>query len=64
MRANNSVFPKYIKLLAAMLTEWIDNPPPLSRFDLFKENVTQTVFNLISLKKAYCLLIRKIKYYQ
>ena len=48
-----------MKLIAAIPTEWLDNPPPLGNFGFFKENVTQTIINLTSSKKAYRLLIRK-----
>ena len=28
MRANNNAFMKYIKIIAAIPIEWLDNPPP------------------------------------
>ena len=59
MRANNNVFIKYIKLIAAIPTKWIQNLLFISTFDCFKNNATQMIFTLRSCKKAYCLLIEK-----
>ena len=61
MRANNNAFIKYIKLIAAIPTKWIQNLSLTSNFDCFKNKVTQIVFTLTSCKKAYCLLIEKTK---
>ena len=61
MQANNNGFIKYIKLIAAIPTTWIQNLSLTSNFDCFKTNVTQIVFTLTSCKKAYCLLIEKTK---
>ena len=61
MRANNNAFIKYIKLIAAIPTKWIQNLSLTSNFDCFKNNVTQIVFTLTTCKKAYCLLIEKTK---
>ena len=59
MRVNNNVFIKYIKLIAAIPTKWIQNLFFASAFNCFKNNATQIVFILTSCKKAYCLLIEK-----
>ena len=48
MRANNNAFINYIKLISAISTECLNNAPPLSSFDSFKENVTKTIINLTS----------------
>ena len=65
MRANNNVFIKYIKLIAAIPTKWIQNLFLTSNFDCFEYNATQIVFTLTNWKKAYCFLIeKKLKYYQ
>ena len=61
MRANNNAVIKYIKLIAAIPTKWIQNLSLTSNFDCFKNNVTQIVFTLTTCKKAYCLLIEKNK---
>ena len=61
MRANNNAFIKYIKLIAAILTKWIQNLSLTSNFDCFKNNVTQYVFTLRTCKKAYYVLIEKTK---
>ena len=61
MRANNNVFIKYIKLIAAIPTKCIQNLCLTSNFDCFKYNVTPIVFSLTTCKKAYCLLIEKTK---
>ena len=61
MRANNNVFIKYIKLIAAIPTKWNQNLSLTSNLDCFKNNVTHIVFTLTSWKKAYCLLIKKTK---
>ena len=61
MQANNNVFIKYIKLIAATSTKWIQNLSLTSNFDSFKNNLTQIVFTLTSFKKAYCLLKKKTK---
>ena len=61
MRANNNAFIKYIKLIAAIPTKWIQNLSLTSNFDCFKNNVTQFVFSLTTCKKVYCLLIEKTK---
>ena len=52
MRANNNVFIKYIKLIAAIPTKWIQNLSLTSNFDWFTNNVTQIVFTLTTCKKA------------
>ena len=61
MRVNNNVFIKYIELIAAILTKWIQNLSLTSNFDCFKNNAAQIVFTLTSCKKTYCLLIEKTK---
>ena len=55
MRASNNAFIKYIKLIAAIPTKWIQNLSLTSNFDCFKNNVTRIVFTLTSCKKAYYL---------
>ena len=64
MRTNNTSVIEYIKLISTLPTVWLDNPSLLGRFGSFKENVTQTITNLTSLKKAYCLLIKSNKIFQ
>ena len=49
MRANNNAFIKYIKLIAAIPTKWIQNLSLTSNFDCFKNNVTRIVFTLTKL---------------
>ena len=46
MRANNTALIKYIKVISAVPTKWLDNPPLLGSFDYFEENVGQTIINL------------------
>ena len=41
MRANNNIFIKYVKLIAAIPTKCIQNLSLSSNFDCFKNNVTQ-----------------------
>ena len=36
MRINNTAFIKYIKLIAAIPTKWLDNLPSLNSFHSFK----------------------------
>ena len=59
MQANNNVFIKYIKLIAAIFTKWIQNLFLTSNMNCFKDNATQIVFTMTSCKKAYCVLIQK-----
>ena len=61
MRVNSNVFIKYIKLIAAIPTEWIQNLSLTRNFDCFKINATQIAFTLTSCKKVKCLLIKKTK---
>ena len=44
MRVNNNVFIKYIKLITAIPTKWIQSLSLTSNFNCFKNNVTQIVF--------------------
>ena len=55
------LFIKYIKLIAAIPTKWIQNLSLTSNYDCFKNNVTQFVFSVTTCKKAYSLLIEKTK---
>ena len=61
MRADNNGSIKYIKLIAAIPTKWIQDLSLTNSFDCFKNNVTQIVFTLTTCEKAYCLLIEKTK---
>ena len=54
-------FMKYVELIAANPTKWIQSFSLTNNFNCFKNNVTQIVFTLTTCKKAYCLLIEKTK---
>ena len=45
MKTKKIEFIKYLKLIAAILTEWLDNPHSLSSFGSFKEYVSQTMID-------------------
>ena len=61
MRANNTKSTKFITLIAAIPTKWIQNLSLTSNFYSIKNNITHTVLSITSCKMAYCLLIERTK---
>ena len=45
MKTNEIEFIKYLKLIAVILTEWLDYPHSLSSFGSFKEYVPQLLYD-------------------
>ena len=59
MIAKDNAFMKYNKLTAAIYPKWLDNPPSLSNFDSFIQNVIQSIINLTIVQTSILFIDKK-----